>query len=215
MTISPPILITNFISNDEADTVAEILSGLAVRVNDTNRWCALGFENSVVASSAPEDSSILPPSDNPKQQEAGLLVSKLLHSVRREMESYYGFELSLVNSSYTEYHEGTGIPMHSDSTKLDGSPFRDDGIPEELEVSAVLYLNDGGGVDFTGGNIEFPNQGVAYTPKKGTLIHFPGDLEHKHEVHPITLGSRKVIIYFYGRKGNVSLNTFFTPDSSY
>lgn len=210
-----PVLFDGFISDDQADLIAEVLSAASIRVNDSNRWCALGFENSIAASNAREDVSILPPSSNPKQEEAGLLVSKLLHSVRREMENHYGFELSLVNSSYTEYHEGIGIPMHSDSTKLDGSPFRDDGIPEELELSAILYLNDGGGVDFTGGNIEFPNQNLDYTPKKGTLIHFRGDLDHKHEVHPITAGARKVIIYFYARKGNVSLLNFATPDTVY
>jgi hypothetical protein len=197
-----PILVDNFVTDSQADSLAEILSS-------TNRWCALGFENSVAASTAREDVSILPASDSQEQQEAGLLISKLLHSVRREMENHYGFELSLVNSSYTEFREGAGIEMHSDSTKLDGSPFRDDGVPEELEMSAILYLNTGGGVDFTGGNIEFPNQGLNYTPKKGTLIHFRGDLDHKHEVHPVTAGARKVLIYFYARKGNVSFENFF------
>lgn len=209
-----PVVVDNFISPLDADAIAEVLSELAVRVGETNRWCALGFENSMVASSAPEDSSILPPSEDTRKQEAGLLISKLLHSVRREMERHYGFEMSLVNSSYTEFREGMGIPMHSDSTKLDGSPFRDDGIPEELEMSAILYLNDGG-IDFTGGDIEFPNQGVTFTPKKAALIHFRGDLEHKHEVKPIMSGSRKVIIYFYARKGNVSYDNFFTTDSTY
>lgn len=150
-----PVVVSDFISQGEADDIVEVLSELAVRVGDTNRWCALGFENSVVASTSPEDLSILPPSGDPRRQSAGLLVSKLLHSVRREMENYYGFEMSLVNSSYTEFREGMGIPVHSDSTKLDGSPFRDDGVPEELEMSAILYLNDGG-IDFTGGEIEFP-----------------------------------------------------------
>lgn len=209
-----PVVVDGFISDSEADKIADLLSELSVRVGDSNRWCALGFENSITASSAPEDESVLPYTTDPEKTATGLLVSKLLHSVRREMESHYGFEMSLVNSSYTEYREGMGIPMHSDSTKLDGSPFRDDGVPEELEMSAVLYLNDGG-VDFTGGEIEFPNQGVTFTPKKGSLIHFRGDLDHKHEVKPITSGSRKVIIYFYARKGNVSLNNFFTTDSGY
>lgn len=210
-----PILVDSFVTDSQADGLAKVLSGLAVQVGNSNRWCAFGFENSVAASNASENTSILPPSDSLDQQEAGLLVSNLLHSVRREMEKHYGFELSLVNSSYTEYREGPGIQMHSDSTKLDGSPFRDDGVPEELEMSAILYLNDGGGIDFTGGNIEFPNQNLNYTPKKGTLIHFRGDLDHKHEVHPVTAGARKVIIYFYARKGNVSLENFFTEDSGY
>lgn len=210
-----PILVDNFVTDDQADSLAKVLSSLAVKVGDSNRWCALGFENSMAASTAPENISALPNTDDVEQQEAGLLVSSLLHSVRREMEKHYGFELSLVNSSYTEFHEGAGIQMHSDSTKLDGSPFRDDGVPEELEMSAILYLNTGGGVDFTGGNIEFPNQGLNYTPKKGTLIHFRGDLDHKHEVHPVTSGARKVLIYFYGRKGNVSFENFFTEDSAY
>lgn len=210
-----PVVLDGFISDADAENLAEVLSNIAVRVGNTNRWCALGFENSVLASSAAEDLSILPPSNDNHVQLAGLLISRLLHSVRREMEHHYGFEMSLVNSSYTEFHKGMGISMHSDSTKLDGSPFRDDGVPEELEMSAILYLNTGGGVDFSGGDIEFPNQGVVFTPKKGSLIHFRGDLDHKHEVKPILSGSRKVLIYFYARKGNVSYENFFTTDSTY
>lgn len=210
-----PAVLDAFISDAEADDIAELLSNIAVRVGGTNRWCALGFENSVVASTAAEDVSLLPPSSDERMQLAGVLVSKLLHSVRREMEAHYGFEMSLVNSSYTEFREGPGISMHSDSTKLDGSPFRDDGIPEELEMSAILYLNNGGGVDFAGGEIEFPNQGLVFTPRKGSLIHFRGDLDHKHEVRPITAGARKVLIYFYARRGNVSYDNFFTTDSTY
>lgn len=212
--LEKPVVVDNFILDEEADQIANLLSSLSVRVGDSNRWCALGFENSISASSAPEDRSILPHTANPVDNAIGVHVSSLLHSVRREMESHYGFEMSLVNSSYTEYREGMGIPMHSDSTKLDGSPFRDDGVPEELEMSAILYLNDGG-VDFIGGDIEFPNQGMTFTPKKGSLIHFRGDLDHRHEVKPISFGARKVIIYFYARKGNVSSSNFFTTDSTY
>jgi hypothetical protein len=99
--------------------------------------------------------------------------------------------------------------MHSDSTKLDGSTFRDDGVPEELEMSAILYLNSSG-ADFTGGEIEFPNQKLKYAPVKGSLIHFRGDLEHKHFIHDITSGVRAALILFYGRAGNVSEDIFFT-----
>lgn len=209
-----PVVIDNFITDSEADSISRVLSGLAVNVPETNRWCALGFPNSVMASSVARGSHVLPPSEDPEASMVSLLVTELLHSVREAMEKEYGFELSLVNSSYTEFHAGAGIPMHSDSTKLDGSPFRDDGIPEELEMSAILYLNDGG-VDFTGGEISFPNQGVVFTPKKGSLIHFRGDVDHKHEVAEILSGERKVLIYFYARKGNVSLDNFFTTDSTY
>lgn len=208
------VVIENFISNDSADTIANLLSNISRQVGDTNRWCALGFETSLAASSVLEGTSVLPDTGNQKDMATGIEVTNLIHEVRREMEAYYGFELSLVNSSYTEFREGMGIPMHSDSTKLDGSPFRDDGVPEELEMSAVLYLNNSG-IDFTGGEIVFPNQNLVFNPKKGSLIHFRGDLEHKHEVKPILSGERKVIIYFYARKGNVSNTNFFTTDSGY
>jgi hypothetical protein len=125
------------------------------------------------------------------------------------MEEYYGFDMSLVNASYTEFYTGPGIGIHSDSTKLDGSPYRDDGVPEELEMSAILYLNTGG-VDFTGGEIEFPNQNLKYSPVKGSLIHFRGDLDHKHLIHDIDSGVRIALILFLGRAGNVSEDMFFT-----
>lgn len=204
-----PVIVENFISDSDADLIAKVLSELAVPVPNTNRRCALGFETSKMASEVDTNLSILPPNEDPNVNLAGLKVSQLLCAVRKEMEDFYGFEMDLANSSYTEFSEGTGIPMHSDSTKLDGSPFRDDGVPEELEMSAILYLNTGSGVDFSGGEIYFPNQEITFSPVKGSLIHFRGDVDHKHEVQAILSGTRKVLIYFYARKGNVSSERFF------
>jgi len=56
----------------------------------------------------------------------------------------------------------------------------------ERDVTFLLYLND----DYTGGELEFPDWGVTFKPKAGTLIAFPSYIEFSHQVRPVTSGER-------------------------
>lgn len=56
----------------------------------------------------------------------------------------------------------------------------------ERDVSVLIYLND----DYTGGELEFPDWGLYFKPKAGTLIAFPSYIEFTHRVHPVTQGNR-------------------------
>lgn len=204
-----PVIVPGYLSDVDADAIVAYLGSIAAPSPRATHRCALGYPNSLVASRISESNPAIGYTGDPQNDLAIDLVTKALVSIRKSMEQHYGFEMDLVNASYTEFYTGPGIDMHSDSTKLDGSTFRDDGVPEELEMSAVLYLNTCG-VDFTGGEIEFPNQGLTYSPIKGSLIHFRGDLDHKHMIHDITSGVRAALIMFLGRAGNVSEDIFFT-----
>lgn len=56
----------------------------------------------------------------------------------------------------------------------------------ERDVSVLIYLND----DYSGGELEFPDWGVTFKPKAGTLIAFPSYIEFSHRVHPVIQGNR-------------------------
>ena len=56
----------------------------------------------------------------------------------------------------------------------------------DRDLSIVLFLNDGNGKDFDGGNFMFPELGIEVPPKAGTLVCFPSDQNFLHGVREVT-----------------------------
>lgn len=169
---------------------------------------AIGYKSSAEATAVGSTTPAIEGYEGTEHEKTVRKLEDLYVSVRIQMEKYFNLELDLVNCSYQELTKGGDNPLHADSTKLDGTPWRDDGIPEELEYSALLYLNEGD-VDYTGGQIEFPIQNISIVPKPGQLIFFKGDLNHIHEVKVVTSGARKNLVFFFARKGNTSDLRYF------
>jgi Rps23 Pro-64 3,4-dihydroxylase Tpa1-like proline 4-hydroxylase len=64
-------------------------------------------------------------------------------------------------------------------------PHTDSGpTPTTEHISAVLYLND----SYSGGEINFPEQGVKIKPSSGSIIFFPSIAPFYHESLPILHG---------------------------
>lgn len=81
-----------------------------------------------------------------------------------------------------------------------------DAIEKEpfIEYSSVIYLND----DYVGGDIYFPKQNFAYTPKKYSAVFFPGnDYEYLHGVSKIESGNRYTALYMQSTQ-----KEFMDPD---
>jgi Rps23 Pro-64 3,4-dihydroxylase Tpa1-like proline 4-hydroxylase len=81
------------------------------------------------------------------------------------------------------YNIGGKYDLHNDS-----EDYIDNKLQRvcERDVSILLYLND----DYEGGELEFPDWGVTFKPKPGTLISFPSYIEFSHRVLPVTYGKR-------------------------
>lgn len=206
-----PIVVDNFLKND---LVEELVSFLDPQLKDSPRRSmrgALGYETSVIASSIGNGTPALFGFEGTPQESTVRALENVYKDVRVSMEKHFNIAMDLVNCAYQELAEGGSNPMHSDSTKLDGSPWRDDGVEEELEFSALVYLNSVD-TDFTGGEIEFPLQKVLIKPKAGQLVFFKGDIDHIHEVKTVTSGVRKVLVFFFARKGNTSSVSYFSEE---
>lgn len=202
-------VLDNYISEDDCNKYISNFKDMLRKEPRDHMWSAFGQPNSMTASKINKDNPLHILTGNEEVDESLIKASILVNDVREEMERFYGVELDLANVTFSKMEPGGFNPLHSDSTKLDGSPWRDDGIPEELEYSALVYASDYG-KDFFGGEIEFPKQGLKIEPKKGTLVFFKGDVEHIHEIYKVTAGERYTFILFYARRGNVSGETFFT-----
>lgn len=112
------------------------------------------------------------------------------------MEYHFGSSLKLVNFGYVQMLPGANNGLHADVSLLDGTPYPDG---RHVDYSAIIYTNNEG-IDFTGGGISFPNQGVSIKPRAGSLVIFPGDMDHLHSVKTVTSGIRKNIILFFEKR---------------
>lgn len=66
----------------------------------------------------------------------------------------------------------------------------DGGTGSKRSISVLIYLND----NYEGGEIEFPNFNLKIKPKAGTLILFPSNYAYGHIAHPVTSGTKYVIV---------------------
>lgn len=136
--------------------------------------------------------------------EAGLLYTNTINRVAKEINKFYDVDVVPINPQMAEISEGgKNDGLHCDSVQLDGTPW-DDGntMLEDLEFSALVYLNSSE-IDYTGGDISFPNQSMTITPKTGQMIFFKGDIDHPHGVSEVTSGKRYALVLFYGRSNRV------------
>jgi hypothetical protein len=135
---------------------------------------------------------------------SGLLYTQTINRVAEQINSFYGVDVVPINPMLAEISKGgKNDGLHCDSVQLDGTPW-DDGntMLDDLEYSALVYLNTSG-VDYTGGRIYFPNQGLDILPKTGQMIFFRGDIDHPHGVSKVTSGKRYTLVLFYGRSDRV------------
>ena len=201
------VVIDDFISKEKAMEFEKFLSNIAIDSEHAKHYrVALGYENSVVASKIGYSEPVLRGYEGNEQlieELGGVLVS-----IKETVEAHFMQEMDTVQFAYHQMTAGARNALHSDSTKLDGSPYNDDGTPEELEWSALLYLTSHG-EDFTGGEIVFPKQDLVHKAVKGQLLFFKGDHHHPHGVETVTSGERSVLVAFFGKRGNVSESAHF------
>lgn len=97
---------------------------------------------------------------------------KKLFSIENQIFNIEGFQL-------LKYENGGYFKEHYDSS-----------AQLKRAISVLIYLND----DYEGGEIEFVNFGIKIKPKAGTLILFPSNYPYKHAAHPVTSGTKYVIV---------------------
>lgn len=82
--------------------------------------------------------------------------------------------------SISKYEEGKFMGPHTDSAS-------------GAHISGVLYLND----DYSGGELEFPNQGFSIKPEAGSMIIFPSVEPYIHNPKPAYGAERYISPVFW------------------
>lgn len=200
--MSEPIVVQNVLTDEETRIIERYLDRVASQSPVApNHRCALGYPGPWVASKIGPEYPAARLTGNAENDEAVRLIGEAYNRVRKLVEETYNRELLMIHAIYTEISEGMGMGLHSDMYEVDGD-LRDDNTATLLQYSAVLYLGTSG-EDFTGGDLYFPNQDFRHKATRGSAIYFRGDLEHLHDVEPVTGGARKGITIFYGYKEQV------------
>ena len=90
--------------------------------------------------------------------------------------------------------EGVELKAHTDQ---DTDP--------SIRYAAILYLND----DYIDGELFFPNSGLEFKPKPGTMLIFPGNAEYNHGVRHVGSGPiRYVLVGFIKEKNFYQKNRY-------
>lgn len=90
--------------------------------------------------------------------------------------------------SIRKYNTGADMGPHADSD--------DPTDKEHPYISGVMYLND----DYTGGELEFPNQKISIKPEAGSMVIFPSYRPYVHHPKPPITGNKYMSPFFWFKK---------------
>lgn len=186
-----PEIIENFISKEECENAAKLLSLIERETPNNNIYCALGFPNTFLASKVSLDNPIIPISQDEKMNSLSLFLTNKMFEIKDMISKKFSHEISLKQFNYVNMKTGSENTLHFD-THNEGE--------DEREYAALLYLND----DYDGGEINFPDIDLCIKPTPSTLIFFKGDNTLMHEVKKVKSGERKNILMFFGDAATVS-----------
>lgn len=192
-------ILKEYISKEDCLRFRAFLDPFAVETPRHGIAGALGYPDSLQASQVNGETGVIPGNASPINKELGLMYER----IKKEAEDYFYQELDLCQSNYQLMTKGGKNPLHADTINLDGTPIQPDGSPEEIEWSGLLYMGNHG-EEFEGGILTFPEFDITYYPQMGDLVLFKGDIEHRHDVSEVISGERRNIVFFWGRRGNVS-----------
>ena len=110
------------------------------------------------------------------------IINTIESSIKTVSEDYSKknnfFIGSLAPICISKYIEGAHMGQHTDSYDNDEKP----------TISVVAYLND----NYSGGEINFPNQNICIKPLAGSIIVFPSKFPYVHESKAIISGKKYI-----------------------
>jgi hypothetical protein len=197
-------VVEDFLTKEECGIIVKGFSSMVTPNPYALISSTLGKPTSLEASKTSMDNPVSPLNGDADHDAASLLLTKKIYETREVVEAVCGEkDMELLQTNFVRMDVGAYNPLHSDKYQLDGSIMDEDGVPKNIEWSLLFYFSEHG-LDYTGGEIEFPNQDVVVAPKKGSLIFFPGDLPHQHKVNEVLSGHRFASVFFWGKKGSAT-----------
>ena len=97
------------------------------------------------------------------------------------------------------YSDDSNLGLHSDND-INYMPGAEPDYQLGLRhvLASICYFNTSG-LDYIGGEINFPYYNVTYSPKAGDILFFPSNFLAAHEVNLIKQGVRYCYLEYYGQ----------------
>lgn len=124
-----------------------------------------------------------------EKKEAHNILKFAMDRLQNEIEMHFGRPLEEGFPGIRMWSPGEYQPLHADGEDPEGHPNE----AYIVDYGSVIYLND----DYEGGEIYFPDQGIDFIPKAGTVVFFPSNNMFIHGVREITKGYRYTCPQFW------------------
>jgi len=166
------VIIENFISNEECKIVLD-------SIDDKMLWHSYSLEG------IPDKIS----KNLYEKPQAFKILKNAIDKLQNEIEMHFGRPLEEGFPSIRMWSPGEYQPIHADGEDPQGNPNES----YIVDYGSVIYLND----DYEGGEIYFPDQGIDFRPKSGTVVFFPSNNMFIHGVREIISGNRYTCPQFW------------------
>lgn len=124
-----------------------------------------------------------------EKPEAFNILKNAMDRLQDAIEMHFGRPLEEGFPGIRVWGTGEYQPLHADGEDPEGHPNE----AYIVDYGSVIYLND----DYEGGEIYFPDQGIDFKPKAGTVVFFPSNNMFIHGVKEITNGNRYTCPQFW------------------
>jgi predicted 2-oxoglutarate/Fe(II)-dependent dioxygenase YbiX len=112
------------------------------------------------------------------------ITNAILYASKDYESLHVGLDIGILcPMSISKYFVGSQMGKHTDTHDND----------EGKTISVVLYLND----DYTGGEIEFEDQGILVKPTAGSIMVFPSRKPYFHASKPVLSGEKYIVPGFW------------------
>lgn len=166
------VIIENFISKEQCDFIVN-------SIDDTIIW------GSNTLQGIPDKVS----KNFYEKHDAFMILKDAMDRLQNEIEQHFGRPLEEGFPGIRMWSPGEYQPLHADGEDPEGHPNE----AYIVDYGSVIYLND----DYEGGEIYFPDQGIDFIPKAGTVVFFPSNNMFIHGVKEIKNGYRYTCPQFW------------------
>lgn len=121
------------------------------------------------------------------------ILNDIIERMKPNIEAKFNVKVWPTYPAVVRWPVGAMQHPHADKELHEGP---DAGTENEFpwyDIGTVFYLND----DYTGGELHFPKQNIAFKPKARAVYYFPGDKNYIHGVNIVTSGCRYTAPFFW------------------
>lgn len=130
-------------------------------------------------------------------EKADMKVVEMLRAIIQRLkpiiDEFFEVDAEPTNPAIVRWPVGTFQFPHADKELHEGPDAGTENDFPWYDLGTIFYLND----DYTGGELHFPRQEIAFKPKRKAVYFFPGDKYFIHGVDKVLSGTRYTSPWFW------------------